>query len=173
MKQNDSGVAAALKAPAIMLFIAILLIDFCTKSWVRESFFVDSGTFPLILWKDFFGISASVTYAVNSGAAWGMFAEFPKLLVFFRVVLISGLIVYLLFYNNKKEWQLPLVCIVSGALGNVLDYFLYGHVIDMIQVAFWGYNYPVFNIADSSIFIGAAWLLVLAFFEKAPSDGAS
>ena len=110
-----------------------------------------------------------IAYAENTGAAWGIFSDFPFLLVLFRFLLIAGMCVYLVKYNTKKEWQIPLVCIISGAIGNVIDYFLYGFVIDMIQCIFWGYNYPVFNISDAAIFIGSFWILCLVLFEKKTS----
>lgn len=147
---------------AVIIFIA----DFLSKAWVQDTFFIEPERFPVVFLPDFFGIKAQITYAVNSGAAWGLFAQFPGLLVLFRVALIACMIVYLVGYNERRTWQTPLVCIISGALGNVCDYFLYGYVIDMIQVSFWGYHYPVFNLADSSIFIGAFWILFLAFREK-------
>lgn len=149
-----------------LLAVSIFIADFLTKAWVQNAFFIEPERFPIVFMPDFFGIKGQITYAVNSGAAWGLFSQFPTLLVLFRVVLIAAMIIYLVGYNERKAWQVPFVCIVSGALGNVSDYFLYGYVVDMIQLSFWGYHYPVFNLADSSIFIGAFWILLLAFFEK-------
>jgi signal peptidase II len=126
----------------------------------------DPRSLPRVVVEDFLGIHVQITHATNSGAAWGIFSDFPHFLVVFRLLLIASLIVYLIAYNTKLSWQLPLVCIVTGALGNVLDYFLYGSVVDMIQINFWGYDYPVFNVADSAIFIGSFWLLILSLFEK-------
>ena len=52
-----------------------------------------------------------------------------------------------------------------GALCNILDYFFYGHVIDMLHFVFWGYDYPVFNVADSFICIGVFWLFFASLKE--------
>lgn len=150
---------------AAFIGFAVLVVDFFTKSWVRQAFFLEPKQFPIILWHNFLGVSAQITYTVNSGAAWGMFADFPGLLVIFRIILLVALIFYLFSARCAPSWRVPLVCIISGAMANVLDYFIYGVVIDMIQVNLWGYDYPVFNVADSSICIGALWLLTLAFFE--------
>jgi signal peptidase II len=50
--------------------------------------------------------------------------------------------------------------ILAGAVGNVFDCIVYGHVIDMFCFIFWGYIYPVFNIADAAIFCGILMLLL-------------
>ena len=121
---------------------------------------------PIVVFQDLFGIDLNITHAVNSGAAWGMFASFPQALVVLRFVLIAALLGYLLFFNTQPSWRVPLVLIISGAIGNVIDYFLYGYVVDMIHVSFWGYNYPVFNVADSTIFVGAVWIVLSTLFEK-------
>lgn len=121
---------------------------------------------PFVILQNFFGIDLQITRTANYGAAWGIFSDFPQALVWLRFALIAGLICYLLFFNDRPSWRLPLVLIISGAIGNVIDYFIYGYVVDMIHFCFWGYDYPVFNIADSSIFIGSVWIILSAFLEK-------
>lgn len=160
-------VSKSLKYFFLLLVSAlIILLDYSSKLWAQKTFFFEPQSFPMVFIANFFGIHGQITYTVNSGAAWGLFAEFPNILVFFRIALICCLVVYLIRFNGRKTWELPLVCIISGAIGNVIDFFVYGYVIDMVQLTFWGYNYPVFNIADSSIFIGALWIMFLAYFEK-------
>jgi signal peptidase II len=144
----------------------VFLLDLISKSWVQAISDVEPELLPQVLIHDFFGISLQITHASNTGAAWGVFADFPHLLVAFRLLLITALIVYAVYYNKHKEWVVPLVLIISGALGNVVDFFIYGFVVDMIQVNLWGYDYPIFNIADSAIFVGSIWLLMLSLFEK-------
>ncbi|MEK7340156.1 MAG: signal peptidase II, partial [Verrucomicrobiota bacterium] len=53
-----------------------------------------------------------------------------------------------------------LVMVLAGAVGNVFDCIIYGHVIDMFCFIFWGYIYPVFNIADAAIFCGILMMLL-------------
>ena len=153
----------------LVLFGAILGVDYITKAWVECIALQDPLALPYVLFSDILGISFQITHASNTGAAWGIFANFPHALVVLRLVLIASLVIYLACYNTKKEWQMPLILIVSGAFGNVIDFFIYGYVIDMIQINLWGYDYPVFNIADSSICIGSLWLLVLSFFDTTKS----
>ncbi len=113
----------------------------------------------IIVFQNVIGIDFTLTYAINKGAAWGCFGNFPYLLLALRLVLIGALFVYLLFFQAPQNYRLPLTLILSGALGNVCDFFLYGHVIDMIHFVFWGYDYPVFNVADSLIFLGTCMIL--------------
>lgn len=112
------------------------------------------------VFKDILGIEFSIVHHTNRGAAWGVLSEWQQPLLYLRIVLVIGLLLYVLFFNKRNEWEIPFALITAGAAGNVLDYFLYGHVIDMLHFNFWGYNYPVFNLADSAIFIGIAWILI-------------
>lgn len=152
---------------AFFIFIA----DMTTKALVTAVSSQEHGHFlPYVIFSNVFGIDLQITHAVNSGAAWGLFSDFPEVLVFFRLLLITGLIAFLLISHRRSSWSVPLSFVISGAIGNVYDYFRYGHVVDMIQFRFWGFNYPVFNIADSAIFIGSFWLLFLAYTEKSKNE---
>lgn len=153
----------------LKLFFAILVFDIITKYWINAKVATPElvASLPYILISDFFGIQLQITHAINTGAAWGVLGEFPRLLVLVRLMLITALIIYLFGVNQRKQWNLPLTCIISGAMGNIIDYFHYGYVVDMIQFRFWGYDYPVFNLADSAIFIGSFWILFSSMNEKA------
>ncbi len=119
------------------------------------------------VFEDFFGIQFALNYATNQGAAWGVLADYKIPLLIARIALVVGMLVYLCFYNKKKTWNFPFALILGGAIGNIVDIFLYGHVVDMFHFVFWGYSYPVFNVADSCIFIGIAWLMIISSRKKA------
>jgi len=76
-----------------------------------------------------------------------------------------GLCLYVMLFNKNKALVVPFVFVISGAIGNILDYFIYGHVVDMMHFVFWGYDYPVFNIADSFICIGVALLFLIPWCQ--------
>ncbi len=105
---------------------------------------------------NWFGITFSLNFVTNTGAAWGFFGGHAGLLFGLRIAIITALVCYLLF--SKPKFSLWLVAV--GALGNAIDYCLYGHVIDFLHLTFWGYSFPIFNIADSCITIGVASLLL-------------
>lgn len=142
------------------------MADFLIKSAVSrdiplmgtQEFFYPYGGIPGF--RNFLGIEFSIVYAFNTGAAWGIFSEYKDLLLVARVLLLGALVAFAFFYNDNPQYRLPFALIIAGALGNIVDYFLYGHVIDMFRFVFWGYDYPVFNLADASIFIGIFWLVL-------------
>ncbi|MBA3957295.1 MAG: signal peptidase II [Parachlamydiaceae bacterium] len=156
----------------VALFIGCLVLaaDLLTKYWVQSHLHPTgySRGYPyggIPVFHNFFGIEFSINHETNRGAAWGMLANWQAYLVFFRIALIIGLLCYFFFFNKRRTWDIPLILITAGALGNIVDYFIYGHVIDMFHFVLWGYDYPVFNVADSAIFIGIAWLFILSFIE--------
>lgn len=158
---------------------SVLFLDFITKLFVHvnvplmeiSSPFYPYGGFGVF--ENIFGVEFSISHRTNTGAAWGIFADYSEWLLVFRIVFIFAIFVYLFFYNADFSRQWPFVLLLSGAIGNVMDFFLYGHVVDMIHFKFWGYDYPVFNVADASIFLGAAWLTLSSCFQKKEGCGGS
>lgn len=158
---NSGKLAAFL---GIFVFLVDLLTKFLTAhflplSYLHEQIYPYGG---IGVFKNFLGIEFSITHATNRGAAWGILAEYQSYLLLLRIILVGALLFYIILFNKDRSRLFPLVLIVAGAAGNVLDYFIYGHVVDMFHFIFWGYDYPVFNVADSSIFIGIVWLFLLS-----------
>ena len=71
-----------------------------------------------------------------------------------------------LFFHSSKRFQFPLWLIVAGAIGNIIDMFYYGHVIDFLDVYYGTWHWPAFNIADSAITLGVVLMLVESFIGK-------
>lgn len=157
---------------AAVLALSIFLIDFVTK--VLTHLFLPLTPsyalwFPfngIPVFKDFLGISFSINHTTNTGMAWGLLAAHPEYLMTARVLLIGVLLIYYFFINKEECYVLPLTMVIVGALGNVSDFLIYGHVIDMFHFVLWGYDFPVFNVADSAIFIGVFWMLLLSWGFK-------
>ena len=161
------------KALALFGFILLILcLDFFSKAYVHENLPLMnwlSSTYPyggIGVFCNWHGIDFSINHVVNKGAAWGILASWQQFLVYGRIMVIGGLITYLCFFQTSLSRQIAFASITAGAIGNVFDYFIYGHVVDMFHFRFWGYTYPVFNVADSAIFCGVAFLLLQATFEK-------
>ncbi len=155
---------------ALILGFFVLTADFFTKYYTQQNIpMMYYNSYPyggFGIFKNFFGVEFSIVHATNKGAALGMFADFQTYLIGFRILLIAGLILYLLFYNKNKNVILPMILVAFGAFGNILDYFLYGHVVDMLHFVFLGYSFPVFNVADTAICIGIFWLLIATSFDQ-------
>lgn len=99
----------------------------------------------------------SLTWATNTGGAFGVFAASTGLLAAVAVVVIAALVVIAPRLGSGRLPSVGVACVMGGALGNLIDRIRVGYVIDYIDLHFW----PVFNIADIAITVGAG-LLVLA-----------
>lgn len=109
-----------------------------------------------------------MTLVHNTGIAFGLFRNQGIVLIIIPVIMIALLLYnfYHYKYNNEKLSRLYIVAvslIIAGAIGNLIDRILYGYVIDFIDLRIW----PVFNIADSAITIGAVLLLWCINFKEA------
>lgn len=101
-----------------------------------------------------------MTLVHNTGIAFGLFKNQGIVFIIIPVIMIIllGYNFYHYKYNEEKLSRLYIVAvslILAGAIGNLVDRILYGYVIDFIDLRVW----PVFNIADSAITIGAVLLL--------------
>jgi signal peptidase II len=113
----------------------------------------------------------TITRIHNSGIAFGLFPGMPDL---FMVVTLISMLAVLYFYLTvtPRGVALTVGCalIMGGALGNLIDRFRMGYVVDYIYFSFW----PAFNVADSSVTIGVALLIISFFFiEKGTEPDAS
>jgi signal peptidase II len=105
-------------------------------------------------------IHFSLNLVTNKGAAWGMFENYTFVLFLVRFVVACGLIYYSVTSKNLEKYsKVSFILIAAGALGNSLDFLLYGQVIDFIHVRFLDSTFPLFNLADSYISLGALFYL--------------
>jgi signal peptidase II len=100
-------------------------------------------------------------YRTNTGAAWSMFSDRTGLLTIFATIVAIGLTIWSIRLPSAElVLRLPLSLILGGAVGNLIDRYRLGYVIDFID-AHWDdvYHFPTFNVADSAICIGMALLI--------------
>ncbi|MBU1125763.1 MAG: signal peptidase II [Candidatus Omnitrophica bacterium] len=135
--------------------ISIFFLDQLTK-YLATHFLSRGESFPVIP-KVF-----HLTLVYNRGAAFGLLKD--QLPIFIVTSLVAILIVGISLrrYFHEKRYRYPLSLILAGALGNLVDRLLWGHVIDFLDFRIW----PVFNIADSAITIGAIILGWTLFYRK-------
>ena len=99
-------------------------------------------------------------YVENRGAAWGMLKDHRWVFMLVSSVAIIAFAVYLFgFKVPNKLYGVSVALVISGGVGNMIDRIALGYVVDFLKFAF--INFPVFNIADSLVCIGAG-LLILA-----------
>lgn len=159
----------------LLVVASILLIDVVSKgltSFYLQPMGLSSPFFPfggVSIFK-IFGIDFCIHHVTNKGFAWGLGSDLQGLIMLLRIAIIVGIVVYMKRAPAAFSQRYPLAMIVAGGIGNIIDYFIYGHVIDMFHFIFWGYSYPVFNVADASIFFGIAAILWKSWKNSRQSD---
>ena len=126
-----------------ILLIGLVLLDQLLKLWFESS-------------KLFANLGIVVLHIVtNTGASFGMLQGSNALLAWFSVIVLG--IIMMKADKIKKEQILPVILIIAGLLGNLIDRVFRGYVVDFVDFRFW----PVFNLADSLIVIGVIWLIIV------------
>ncbi|WP_020674703.1 signal peptidase II [Geopsychrobacter electrodiphilus] len=111
-----------------------------------------------------------ITYVRNPGAAFGILADNSlRLPFFFLVSIVAG--IGILWYlkriqGGSRRLQFGLGLIFSGAVGNLIDRIRFHEVIDFIDIHWYQYHWPAFNIADSAICIGVGLMLIDSWLEE-------
>ena len=159
----------AARATHFVLALVIVLLDHWTKQLAatRIALYRHVQIIP-----GFFRL----THTENTGAAFSLFAEHPahwktELLIAFSVV--AMLIVVVLLWKQTRALSLSgiaLSLILGGAAGNLWDRASSGHVVDFLLFYVKQYQWPVFNLADSSIVVGASLLVLEILFHKSSPD---
>ena len=112
----------------------------------------------------------NLTHQKNTGAAFSFLAQAGGWQRWFFVALATGvsavIAVWLWRIRNDGQTVLAagLAMVLGGAIGNLIDRIVLGHVTDFIQVWFGGWAFPSFNVADAGISVGAALLIIDALF---------
>ena len=110
-----------------------------------------------------------LTYVRNTGAAWSMFDNNRYFVLILSALIIIGFIVYILKNTPKNKLEkIAYAFILGGALGNFLNRFIYGYVVDFIDIKIFGYDYPIFNLADLFIVIG---VIIFGLHSWRSNDG--
>jgi signal peptidase II len=146
------------------LSLVIILLDQLSKYLVMHSLTLYQPVAVL----PFFNL----TLLHNTGAAFGFLAEHPTMAFWLfsgiAVVMSIALLIWLYRLPANKNWQsCALALVLGGAIGNLLDRFIHGHVIDFLDFYYQDWHFAAFNAADSAISVGAAMLVMEVFFRKA------
>ena len=151
----------------LALSAAIVGLDQLTKAWVLSSL-PEYTAIPVIegFWNWY------RTY--NTGAAFSFLSDAGGWQQYLFAVLacaISGVLALWLSRTPRGDWKsaLPYALVIGGAIGNVIDRIVHGHVIDFIQWHWRDYFWPSFNIADAAIVGGAIGIALFGLFA---GDGA-
>lgn len=105
------------------------------------------------------------TLCYNTGGAWSIFSDNTIMLVVISIIALC-LIVYTLFKSKSKLYDIAASVFMGGLIGNLIDRVSKGKVTDFIDFVIFGYDFPVFNIADIFIVVSAVVILIAVFKEE-------
>lgn len=157
----------------ISVFVVSLALDILTKNMVVDYFRHNERL-------DYLGGFFRITLVYNEGGVFGIMQGYKS---FFLVVSIIVLVLMFFYYiyESKKTYPfvLAMFMVMAGAVGNIIDRLIPSRpgVVDFISVGVDGvYRWPAFNVADSSIVVGAILLVVVFYIEEKraalpPTDG--
>ena len=138
------------------IIIAVtLLLDMVTKHAIQTACLPGQSTTVI---DGFFYIHS----VQNDGAAWSMLRGKQVLLSLIAVVAIFVMLKYMLEAREKKQ-DIEAVCLafmIAGAAGNLIDRLLLGYVRDFLDFFIFGYDFPVFNVADMALSVGVIVLIL-------------
>jgi len=159
------------RAAHFLLAVLVVLLDRWTKRWVAAHIAMYSSGIQVI--PGFFRI----THTENTGAAFSLFADSPShwktaMLISFSVV--AMVVVSVLLWKQGHALTITgiaLSLILGGAVGNLWDRVASGRVVDFLLFYYKQYQWPVFNLADSAIVIGASLLVLEIIFARPKVQG--
>ena len=139
-------------------FLGLIVLDQVTKQAVLNQFVLGESRSII---DGFF----SLTFVLNRGVAFGMFADHEPnvrlILLGLSAFVALGVLVYVLL-ESANDWfaRRALVFVLAGAVGNLADRIRIGAVVDFFDFYIGSFHWPAFNVADSAIFIGVAVLIL-------------
>ncbi len=172
MKKNNSRPAHERTEPPMKPFRFIIYIilagilvaaDQLSKAWVLTNETLQNrGEIPII--PNFF----SFRYTFNTGAAFSFLADRPWGIDLLTILSGVAAVVFFIILLRKSGWPplLPvsLMMVFAGTIGNGIDRFQMGGVVDFLDFYYQSWHFPTFNIADSLIVVGVILLLIYVFF---------
>ncbi len=141
----------------IRIISTIILV--LTLDMISKHFLFDVEYFNLIP-----NVLSIASNGGNTGAAFGIFSGKTSALIIVSVIMIVALFVFDFFVKNKNIfYSMSFGLIVGGAVGNLIDRVRLGYVRDFIYLDF-APNFPIFNIADSCLCVGAVMMVIYILF---------
>lgn len=146
----------------IALLYLITLLDQATKWWVQHLLRYGERIEIIPGLLDF-------RYVRNTGAAWGLFADYQPVLI-----LVSLVVLTVLRFQGRRmfgddRWgRVTLGLLAAGICGNLIDRLRLGYVVDFIDFSWRGHHFPAFNVADMAITIGVGLYLIRSVMAPVP-----
>ncbi len=136
-----------------IIAVLILILDQFSKSLVE--IFVNLNESIQVIHNFFY-----ITVIHNTGGAWSIFSNYSYLFIIASLVAIVLLIKFMFGFKNNLRNNIAFASLFGGIFSNLADRLFLGYVRDFLDFKIFGYNYPIFNIADIAIVIGAILLII-------------
>lgn len=149
-----------MKKREYFVLVGVLALDLLSKYWISATMqLYDSITvIPGFFW---------ISYLRNTGAAWSIF---EGQLWFFLLLAAAAMVGMAYFFfktpTSNQLLRFALIFMFVGTMGNFIDRAMFGYVRDFLSFNTFGYMFPVFNVADISLNVGAGLLILEAVFER-------
>lgn len=150
---------------------AVFVADQVTKQAVLDYFLTPPEGAPVAV-TGFLNLVLVWNRGVSFGMLGGDSMVPPWVLGLVAMVIVVALLVWM-YRAQSRGLAVALGLIVGGAFGNVVDRLVYGAVVDFIDLHYGDWHWPAFNIADSGITVGVAWLLLDSLFGSAVPERAT
>ena len=108
----------------------------------------------------------SLTYVLNDGAAFSLFASRTYLLILFAIICLFFIIYELKNNLDDRVLSIGYSLVLAGLLGNFIDRLIDGYIIDYLSFKILGYSYPIFNLADILIVVGIVIVIIKEILKE-------
>lgn len=143
-----------------IIAVIVIIIDQITK-WLVVTKMELYEKIPII--DNFFYFTSHR----NKGAAWGILQDQMIFFYIITAIVVIGIIYFMETHARKdKLLAVSLGFILGGAIGNFIDRLLHQEVVDFLDFIIFKYNYPIFNIADSSLVVGVVLIIIATFLDE-------
>lgn len=145
----------------LLLSSVVILFDQITKLYFNQHLQLGQSIelLPFLNWTLAYNYGAAFSFLHDAGGWQRWF------FAIIAIVVSTGLSIWLLKLDHKAKFlSFAIALLLGGAIGNVYDRIAYGYVIDFIHVYYQTWHFPIFNVADCAISIGAAMLIIDSLF---------
>ncbi|MFC4557034.1 signal peptidase II [Virgibacillus kekensis] len=143
-----------------ILALVVTIIDQASKWIIIKT--MDIGE-QITLIEGFFYLTSHR----NSGAAWGILQGQMMFFYIVTLIVIAGIIFYMQKYGkDSRLLAVSLGLILGGAIGNFIDRLFRKEVVDFFDFIIFGYDFPIFNVADSALVVGVILVLIVTFLDE-------
>ena len=149
----------------VVAIALLILIDQLTKLYFKTNY--TSGDEKYVIGGFFY-----FTYTFNTGAAFSFLSGKAWAQTFFKVLSAIAIVAFILLFifarkRKYKVLSIALVFVISGTIGNFIDRIRFDGVVDFIGLIFFGWRFPVFNVADICMCVGVIMVIVhFLFLDK-------